>query len=461
MKQKLCRTQKDVDKKRLRERMTKGLEKIEGKVKTNNLLHAVRFNITNDKTVSPFLLDVQSKCVKMLNYCMSQYYVHEQARIKWKRDNGKFPTKEQLPEPNLYREFRDMFPDISTYIVSMVLLEARRKFDSEKKDLFRLNRSLSTFKKSYPVPIHYGSIKYQKNSSGYIFECALFSGDAEYDTKRFPLILNTKKISPSQRYLLDGIFSKRIVSKSAKISCDKYGKKWYVTIAYQPPKKDNDLSRDIVVGVDLGSINMLYAASSSSPGRLCIDGKELTAYRNKIRSKRDSYRKNICISNRTGRGRKKALKPVENLSMKEANFIDTKHHKASKKLIEFAISERAGVIQMENLDSLKKGKCDTNLRNWNIGGLQSKVKYKAEAEGIRVVEVNAKYTSQRCSRCGYIDPENRKIQSLFQCVKCNFKTNADYNAAVNLTLLDIEEIIMSDLAKQKRADKCEEVCACS
>ena len=55
-----------------------------------------------------------------------------------------------------------------------------------------------------------------------------------------------------------------------------------------------------------------------------------------------------------------------------------------------------------------------------------------EKYGIRTIEVNAAYTSQECSKCGYVSKENRKSQSRFACKCCNYKINADVNAARNI-----------------------------
>lgn len=55
-----------------------------------------------------------------------------------------------------------------------------------------------------------------------------------------------------------------------------------------------------------------------------------------------------------------------------------------------------------------------------------------EKSGITTVEVNAAYTSQECSKCGFVSKENRKSQSKFTCNCCNHKINADVNAARNI-----------------------------
>ncbi len=51
----------------------------------------------------------------------------------------------------------------------------------------------------------------------------------------------------------------------------------------------------------------------------------------------------------------------------------------------------------------------------------------------RIELIPAAYTSQRCSICGHIAPENRKSQAVFACVACKAgPCNADVNAARNI-----------------------------
>ena len=60
------------------------------------------------------------------------------------------------------------------------------------------------------------------------------------------------------------------------------------------------------------------------------------------------------------------------------------------------------------------------------------VRLKHKALG-RLEFVPAAYTSQRCSHCGHVAPENRKNQAVFECVACGVgPCNADVNAARNI-----------------------------
>ena len=64
------------------------------------------------------------------------------------------------------------------------------------------------------------------------------------------------------------------------------------------------------------------------------------------------------------------------------------------------------------------------------GQLVARLKHKAPG---RLEFVPAAHTSQRCSQCGHVAPENRKSQAVFQCVVCSAgPCNADVNAARNI-----------------------------
>ncbi|MGH3860910.1 RNA-guided endonuclease InsQ/TnpB family protein [Actinokineospora sp.] len=63
------------------------------------------------------------------------------------------------------------------------------------------------------------------------------------------------------------------------------------------------------------------------------------------------------------------------------------------------------------------------------GKLVTRLEQKAQG---RVVKVDPRFTSQRCSACGVVDREARESQAAFRCRSCAFACNADVNAACNI-----------------------------
>ena len=72
------------------------------------------------------------------------------------------------------------------------------------------------------------------------------------------------------------------------------------------------------------------------------------------------------------------------------------------------------------------------LIRFGLGEIKRKLKEVSEEYGIEVVFVNPAYSSQTCSSCGFVDKENRKTRSEFECELCNRKLHADVNASRNL-----------------------------
>ena len=72
---------------------------------------------------------------------------------------------------------------------------------------------------------------------------------------------------------------------------------------------------------------------------------------------------------------------------------------------------------------------------WAFRRLYEYVSYKAPEQGVSVEQVEPNHTSQRCSRtdCGFTHDNNRHGEH-FECHKCGYEVNADYNGAKNIGL---------------------------
>jgi IS605 OrfB family transposase len=102
------------------------------------------------------------------------------------------------------------------------------------------------------------------------------------------------------------------------------------------------------------------------------------------------------------------------------------------------------VFALEKLGISKKKKngkqFNGKLGSWSYTELQRFIQYKAEAKSKRVVLVNPKYTSQRCSKCGFVHKQNRSGLG-FRCGNCGFSLNADLNASRNIGVLGKSEYL--------------------
>lgn len=93
---------------------------------------------------------------------------------------------------------------------------------------------------------------------------------------------------------------------------------------------------------------------------------------------------------------------------------------------------RASTLVVEKLDFRHGGlskRMNRLLSRFGRGAVKQKLITLLEEQSIQSLEVNAAYTSQECSGCGYVDKKNRLSQDKFKCLFCGKKLHADVNGA--------------------------------
>lgn len=179
------------------------------------------------------------------------------------------------------------------------------------------------------------------------------------------------------------------------------------------------------VGIDRGvavALMLSDGTSYSVPGSLAdMDRKVASAQRAVSRRKRGSNR------------RRKAIQRVARLRAKQARIRKHWAHRATTD-----IARRHGTVIVERLrtkDMTKRArlvgvaqKRGLNRAILNVGWhqIETMLAYKAA----RLVKVNPAYTSQTCASCGIVSKQSRESQSVFACIACGHRDNADRNAAV-------------------------------
>jgi|WetSurMetagenome_2_1015567.scaffolds.fasta_scaffold18643_6 IS605 OrfB family transposase len=245
---------------------------------------------------------------------------------------------------------------------------------------------------------------------------------------------------------------------------------WWLFVCYTlpaPAPLKLDVSR--IVGVDVGFTCPVYAAIGHGHARLGYKAFSALAARVKalklhtLRTRREVQRGgNVAVSAesaRSGRGIKRKLQPIEKLEGRIDDAYTTLNHQMAAAVVKFAIDNGAGMIQVEDLGGLRDKLSGTFLgQMWRYYQLHTFIQYKAEEHGIKFRKVSPQYTSRRCSLCGRIDAAfTRKARdekagdgyaARFECPTCQFKADADYNAARNLAVDGIEGIIRKQCNEQ-------------
>lgn len=189
--------------------------------------------------------------------------------------------------------------------------------------------------------------------------------------------------------------------------------------------KSQQFSNNEVLGIDRGINNILVCSNNQF-----FNSSRLKAVKGKYQ-----YLRKVLQSKGTSAARRK----LKRIGSRERRFVSDTNHRLSKAIAESDFK----VFALENLRRMaakKKGRVfNRKLGNWSFRQFETFLRYKSEALGKIVLNVNPTYTSQTCSRCGHREKSNRKL-SRFACKKCKFELHADLNAARNIAKLGRAEL---------------------
>lgn len=254
--------------------------------------------------------------------------------------------------------------------------------------------------------------------------------------------------------ILRRIMSGEYQLSDSQIQKGKKGLMLYLSYSFQPEQPQLDPER--VCGVDLGVVIPAVCAVNFGPERLPIGyGSDVMAARSKFRAVRRRKQQRMGLYSKTRKWE---------MSEKEVNWINTYYHALTRQVIKFALQNGCGTIHIEDLSTLRQKQMKNEYQRllWVPSKFGQLLDYKAKELGIRIVKVNPRNTSRRCSQigCGHISENNRISQSKFVCEKCgdpDKPIDADYNAARNIALADEEAIIYGYGPREENEDNEDEL----
>ena len=345
-------------------------------------------------------------------------------------------------EAYVYDRLKGSFGMMYTSNLITSIRSAAKAFKNALTEVSRGERSILSYRKDAPIEIHNQLITFSQHGTGMNVAIKVFS-DQYRKEKGYPgtaVEFELHRLQGSPREIVQRCMSGEYKIGESKLIWNKKKRKWFLYLTYKFTPAPVTLDPKKIMGVDLGIACVAYMGFRFSEDRHVIPGHEVEHFRRRVETRKVALQRQgkFCGEGRIGHGRATRTKPVDAIGDAIARFRDTANHKYSRYIVDMAVKHGCGVIQMEDLHIHAEEKL---LRDWTYFDLRTKVENKAKEKGIKVVFVNPRYTSQRCSCCGYIDPHNRETQQSFICRKCGFSANADYNAALNLATAGIEEMI--------------------
>jgi putative transposase len=221
--------------------------------------------------------------------------------------------------------------------------------------------------------------------------------------------------------------------KSYRVTRDRAGR-WHIAFAHVPDPVAGP-GEGSVVGVDRGvavsaalSTGELLRAPSPTPG----EARRVKMLQQRLaRAERGSNRRTrtkLAIAKLKARDADRRKDWVEKASTDIARRFDTIRMEALD--VRAMTRSARGTVQQPGVRVAQKRGLNRGIARSGWGLLATRLRDKAYG---RVEQIPAAYTSQRCSACGHIAPENRKSQAVFECQACTAgPCNADVNAARNI-----------------------------
>jgi putative transposase len=199
-----------------------------------------------------------------------------------------------------------------------------------------------------------------------------------------------------------------------------------------------------VVGVDRG-VRVLAALSD---GRLIANaavGEKRRAATARLQRQLEAVTMRDTAGRVRNRGDHRRIAAVRRLARakeREANARRDYAHKVARQIVNGAEVIGLEKLRVRALTRSAKGTADRPGRNVRakaglnrvvldsgFGLLRQMIVAKAGEAARTVVEVDARFSSQECSRCGHVAAESRRRRR-FCCVACGFRVHADVNAAL-------------------------------
>lgn len=175
------------------------------------------------------------------------------------------------------------------------------------------------------------------------------------------------------------------------------------------------------VGIDMG-IKFFY---TTSDGKFKDNPKHLFKVQSKLRiAQRALSKKYVKNAKKQSNNYEKAKLKIAKIHKKVTDCRKDFLHKESTYL-----AKTYSVIYREdlNISGMIQSKLSKHIADVSWSTFFNLLEYKTN-----VVKVNPAYTSQKCNKCGHICKENRKTQSIFECISCFHVENADKNASLNI-----------------------------
>lgn len=423
-----------------------------------------RCRIEQDDELYKVLDDLRYTIYRIKNKATSMAWDWEQFSFGYHERFGEYPVAKEVVGKNVsrdaYQHVKGLGEEFSSSFVDTAVEEASKHFKKHRSAILKGKEGIPVYRSDTSFTIRHTQIKglkkEQRDRYSGLFTLLSAKGvkARELDSTRYPFKL---RAGGSSSAILDRILDETYSLCDSKIIYDKKKRHYFLLVTYRFETQEVVMNPNTVMGVDVGFAVPATIAINDNPYACHFvgDAREVLAFEQRVLgTRRALYRSRSHAGDGSrGHGRKALMKPTEVINSKVANFKSTKNHEWSKFIVDYAVRHGVSTIQLENLEKIAEE--SPFLKRWTYYDLQQKIAYKAKEYGIKVVKVSPEHTSARCNKCGAIHRKEERTlwrpeQSQFHCLHCHHKDHADRNAARNLAVPHIDQIIKAEKVEWTR-----------
>ncbi|SEH40629.1 transposase, IS605 OrfB family, central region [Halopenitus malekzadehii] len=236
-------------------------------------------------------------------------------------------------------------------------------------------------------------------------------------------VLPAESPTPYERYVLSEDYEFR----ESTLRYDEATDEFYLNISTRRTDGDDaegpadtEHPDQTVLGIDLGVNNLAVSSTGTF-----WQGDDYDHWCREFEKRRGEMQQ---------RGTQAAHNALLRLGKREEAWRTQYIHTIANELVSEAVEHDCDVIAFEELSDIRERLPHAKWHHvWAFRRLFEYVSYKAPEQDISVEKVEPNHTSQRCSRtdCGFTHEDNRQGEQ-FECQKCGYEVNADYNAGKNI-----------------------------
>lgn len=332
------------------------------------------------------LFDWQRMCFRGANYIFTHYYLQDQIKdILYITDEIKVKLADVQKDPEgilntsrmntTYRLLSSYFKgQMPSDIFSNLNNTLINVYNTERSAYWKGEKSLRNYKRNIPIPFSGKNVKLMADEKGRDYTFTLF---------KIPFKTYLGKDRSDKKVLLQRTMVGITKFRTCSLKIDKG--KLFLLAAFEMEKEQHELNENTIAEASL-SIEHPIALKVGKETFQIGNKEEFLHRRLAIQAARHRLQRGSTY-NRSGKGRKRKLKSLDDYSEKEKRYVDSRLHLYSKRLIEFCVKKQAGTLLLVNQQVKEEVAKEEEflLRNWSYYGLKEKIAYKANRAGINLI----------------------------------------------------------------------------